>query len=139
MATLVLKNLVKTYGGRRVVDAVDLEVSSGTVTGLLGPNGAGKTTSFYMAIGMIRPDEGTVLLDGVDITAYPMHQRAREGIGYLPQESSIFGKLTVRQNIMAILELLPIPDAQKKTGETCSWKSWASAPGQPEGFGPVGW
>ncbi|MFH1156288.1 MAG: LPS export ABC transporter ATP-binding protein [Pseudomonadota bacterium] len=107
MTKLKLKNLVKTYNRRPVVNGVDLEVSPGKVTGLLGPNGAGKTTTFYMAVGIIKPDRGNVFLDHTDITDYPMYMRARHGIGYLPQEASIFRKLTVRENITAILELLP--------------------------------
>ena len=107
MTQLVLKNLVKTYDSKKVVDHVSLTVKQGEVTGLLGPNGAGKTTTFYMAVGLIKPDGGAVLIDGDDITQYPMYLRARKGIGYLPQESSIFKKLTVKQNITAILEVLP--------------------------------
>mgnify|MGYP006287641153 FL=1 len=106
MTVLSLRNLVKIYNGKRVVDAVDLDISSGSVVGLLGPNGAGKTTTFYMTVGLIRPERGDVFLDEENITGYPMHQRARIGIGYLPQEASVFGKLTVYQNIMAILETL---------------------------------
>jgi lipopolysaccharide export system ATP-binding protein len=104
MAKLALKNLAKSYKKRQVVHSITLSTESGIVAGLLGPNGAGKTTTFYMTIGMIRPDGGQVLLDDEDITGLPMHQRARKGIGYLPQETSIFRKLTVKQNIMAILE-----------------------------------
>ncbi len=107
MSELVLKNLVKTYNQKTVVDQVNLTVTQGKVTGLLGPNGAGKTTTFYMTVGMIRPDKGNVTLDQDDITSLPMYIRARRGIGYLPQESSIFKKLTVAQNITAILEVLP--------------------------------
>ena len=107
MTQLVLKNLVKTYNGKKVVDHVSLIVKQGEVTGLLGPNGAGKTTTFYMTVGLIKPDTGTVTVDQEDITEYPMYIRARKGIGYLPQESSIFKKLTVKQNITAILEVLP--------------------------------
>lgn len=107
MSELVIENLVKTYNGKTVVNKVNLSVNQGTVTGLLGPNGAGKTTTFYMTVGMIRPNEGSVYLDQEDITANPMYIRARKGIGYLPQESSIFKKLTVKQNITAILEVLP--------------------------------
>jgi len=107
MTQLVLKNLVKIYDGKKVVDDVTLTVKPGQVTGLLGPNGAGKTTSFYMAVGLIKPDGGTILIDKEDITGLPMYIRARKGIGYLPQESSIFKKLTVQQNITAILEVLP--------------------------------
>jgi lipopolysaccharide export system ATP-binding protein len=108
MAKLELRNLVKAYGGRPVVQSVSLDLSSGEVVGLLGPNGAGKTTTFYMAVGMIKPDGGEVVLDGEDITDYPMFVRARKGVGYLPQESSVFRRLTVKQNVMAILELLPM-------------------------------
>lgn len=107
MTDLCLKKLVKTYNGKPVVNKADLTVKQGQVSGLLGPNGAGKTTTFYMAVGMIRPDSGSVYLDNEDITRYPMYIRARKGIGYLPQESSIFKKLTVQENITAILEVLP--------------------------------
>jgi len=107
MAELVLENLVKIYNGKTVVNKVKITVSQGTVTGLLGPNGAGKTTTFYMAVGMIKPNKGIVYLDQEDITAHPMYIRARKGIGYLPQEASIFKKLTVTENITAILEVLP--------------------------------
>jgi len=110
MSRLVLENLVKTYGGKTVVDQVSLNVDQGRVTGLLGPNGAGKTTTFYMTVGMIRPEKGTVHLNGEDITRYPMYVRARKGIGYLPQETSIFKKLTVRENITAILEVIEKKD-----------------------------
>ncbi len=104
MTTLSLKNLIKTYNGRPVVDSVSLEIHSGKVVGLLGPNGAGKTTTFYMTIGMIRPDRGSVYIDHEEITRYPMYKRAQHGIGYLPQEPSVFKKLTVKNNLMAILE-----------------------------------
>ncbi len=114
MATLTLEHLVKRYGERRVVKQVSLSVISGRVIGLLGPNGAGKTTTFYMAVGMVKPDGGRVLLDSEDITQCPMYIRARKGLGYLPQEASIFRKLTVRQNIVAILETLPIAKADLK-------------------------
>jgi lipopolysaccharide export system ATP-binding protein len=109
MARLLLKNLVKAYGGRKVVNSVSLHIDNSNVVGLLGPNGAGKTTTFYMTIGIIKPDKGNVFLDDVDITNYPMHLRARKGMGYLPQETSIFRKLTVKQNVLAILEVLSIP------------------------------
>jgi len=108
MTILSVKDLLKTYSGRRVVNGVSLEVESGEVVGLLGPNGAGKTTCFYMTIGLVKPEGGHILLDGQDITGYPMHVRARRGLGYLPQETSVFRKLSVRENIMAILELLPL-------------------------------
>jgi lipopolysaccharide export system ATP-binding protein len=101
---LKAENLCKRYKGRRVVQAVSMEISSGEVVGLLGPNGAGKTTSFYMVAGLVEADEGSITLGGKDITHYPMHQRARLGIGYLPQEASIFRKLSVTDNIMAILQ-----------------------------------
>ena len=116
MAILTLNHLKKTYGGRTVVNDVSLQVTSGSVTGLLGPNGAGKTTTFYMAVGIIRPDTGEVLIDGQDITDDPMYIRARNGIGYLPQESSIFKTLTVKENVLVILELLnlPKPEQNKK-------------------------
>lgn len=103
-----LENLVKIYNGRQVVNSVNMKIKNNSVVGLLGPNGAGKTTTFYMAIGMIKPDKGHVLLDDEDITMYPMYLRARKGVGYLPQETSVFKKLTVKQNVMAILETLSI-------------------------------
>jgi lipopolysaccharide export system ATP-binding protein len=108
MATLIAEDLVKSYNSRRVVNAVSLEVESGSVIGLLGPNGAGKTTTFYMVVGLIRPDRGKVFLNGQDMTSFPMYLRARKGVGYLPQESSVFRKLTVEENILAILETLPM-------------------------------
>ena len=106
MATLALENLVKIYNGKQVVSAVNMEIKNGQVVGLLGPNGAGKTTTFYMTVGMIKPDQGHVFLDEEDITNFPMYLRARKGVGYLPQETSVFKKLTVKQNIMAILEMV---------------------------------
>jgi lipopolysaccharide export system ATP-binding protein len=108
LATLSLENLVKIYNGRQVVNSVSMKIKNNSVVGLLGPNGAGKTTTFYMAIGIIKPDKGHVYLDDEDITTYPMYLRARRGVGYLPQETSVFKKLTVKQNIMAILETLSI-------------------------------
>ena len=107
-------NLVKAYHGKRVVDRVSMEVRRGEVVGLLGPNGAGKTTSFYMIMGLIRPDEGTVEFDGEDVTRLPMYQRARRGMGYLAQEPSIFRKLTVKENIMAILETMDMSKSERK-------------------------
>lgn len=104
MAQLKAINLAKAYRGREVVQDVSLELESGQVVGLLGPNGAGKTTCFYMIIGIIRADRGSIMINGDDITSLSMHQRARRGVGYLPQEASIFRKLTVGDNIMAILE-----------------------------------
>jgi len=113
MTVLSLRNLLKSYSGRKVVDSVSLEVSSNAVFGLLGPNGAGKTTTFYMTIGMVKPDRGKVFLNDEDITHYPMYIRARRGIGYLPQEPSIFRKLTAKQNIMAILETLSLSASEQ--------------------------
>ncbi|MCG8638911.1 MAG: LPS export ABC transporter ATP-binding protein [Desulfobacterales bacterium] len=107
MSRISLHNLVKIYNGKKVVDQVSLEVPQGEVTGLLGPNGAGKTTSFYMSVGLIRPDGGSVFIDQEEVTQSPMYIRARKGIGYLPQESSVFKKLTVKENITAILEVIP--------------------------------
>lgn len=114
MAKLGLHNLVKRYKGRSVVNSVSLNIQSGTVVGLLGPNGAGKTTTFYMTIGMIDPDDGQVFLDEEDITDCPMYLRARKGIGYLPQEASIFRKLTAKDNILAILETLDLSKSQQE-------------------------
>ena len=108
MSTLRTQELTKSYGGRTVVRGVSLEVASGEVVGLLGPNGAGKTTTFYMTVGLTSPDSGRVFLDDEDVTGDPMYARARKGIGYLPQEPSIFRGLSVEQNIMAILETLPL-------------------------------
>jgi lipopolysaccharide export system ATP-binding protein len=104
-AVLSARNLVKTYRNRRVVDGVSFEVRAGEVVGLLGPNGAGKTTSFSMVVGLVQPDSGTVQLGGHELAGQPMHLRARQGLGYLPQEASIFRKLTVRQNFLAVYEL----------------------------------
>jgi lipopolysaccharide export system ATP-binding protein len=114
-ATLQTHALTKSYAGRTVVRGVDLEVAAGEIVGLLGPNGAGKTTTFYMAVGLVAPDSGRVTLDGHDVTRDPMYVRARKGIGYLPQEPSIFRGLTVEQNVMAILETLGIGAAERKT------------------------
>ena len=108
MPTLQTFDLTKSYGGRTVVRGVNLEVSAGEIVGLLGPNGAGKTTTFYMTTGLVAPDSGRVELDGIDVTDDPMYVRARKGIGYLPQEASIFRGLTVEQNIMAILETMNV-------------------------------
>ena len=104
MSILSVQGISKSYKLRKVVKELSLEIKSGEVVGLLGPNGAGKTTAFYMIVGLIAADSGKVLLDGKDLTAQPMHRRARLGVGYLPQEASIFRKLTVEQNILAILE-----------------------------------
>jgi lipopolysaccharide export system ATP-binding protein len=114
-AVLQARGLRKSYRGRAVVDGVDLELHQGEVVGLLGPNGAGKTTSFYLIVGFIRPDEGRVYLNDQDISKLPMYRRARLGIGYLPQESSIFRKLTVEQNVMAILETLDLTGQERRS------------------------
>ncbi len=107
------KNLVKSYKGRRVVDGISLEMNRGEIVGLLGPNGAGKTTTFYMIVGLVRPQEGHVFLDNAEVTGLPMHKRARLGLGYLPQEPSIFKKLTVEENITILWEILKtIPRSQ---------------------------
>ncbi len=111
---LAAQGLRKIYRRRAVVDGVDLELNQGEIVGLLGPNGAGKTTSFYMIVGFISPDAGKVLLDGEDLTRKPMYKRARQGIGYLPQESSIFRRLTVQDNIMAILQSLKMSRQRRK-------------------------
>jgi lipopolysaccharide export system ATP-binding protein len=110
--TLEAKALAKIYQGKRVVDHIDVTVKRHEIVGLLGPNGAGKTTTFYMIIGLTRPDEGRVYLDGRDITHDPMYLRARKGITYLSQEPSVFRKLTVEENLLAILESLPIPSQE---------------------------
>ncbi|MBI4476893.1 MAG: LPS export ABC transporter ATP-binding protein [Acidobacteria bacterium] len=115
MATLRTQDLTKSYNGRTVVRGVNLEIESGEVVGLLGPNGAGKTTTFYMAVGLTAPDSGRVVLNGQDITHDPMYVRARKGLGYLPQEPSIFRGLTVQRNIEAILETLDIDAATRRT------------------------
>ena len=108
------KGLGKSYSGRKVVKKVGLSVGTGEVVGLLGPNGAGKTTVFYMVVGLVSPDKGSVHIDHVDITDYPMYRRAREGVGYLPQEPSIFRKLTVEENIMAVLETLDLSRSERE-------------------------
>jgi lipopolysaccharide export system ATP-binding protein len=113
--TVSVENLVKKYRGRNVVDGVSISFSQGEIVGLLGPNGAGKTTTFYMTVGLVRPDSGSILLDGEQITRLPMHVRARKGIGYLPQEASVFRKLSVLENILLVLELVKYPAAQRKT------------------------
>lgn len=114
MQTLQAKGLTKTFRGRRVVDGVDLDLKAGEVVGLLGPNGAGKTTSFYMVVGLAKPDSGNIHLGEEDITNLPMYVRARKGLAYLPQEASVFRKLTVRENILAILETLPISREERE-------------------------
>ena len=107
-------NIKKTYKGRPVVKGVSVEVNQGEIIGLLGPNGAGKTTSFYMIVGLVRPDEGSVFLDDLEITNYPMYKRAQLGLGYLPQEVSVFRKLSVEDNILSILEMTDLTKVQRK-------------------------
>jgi len=107
-------NLVKYYGRRKVVDQVSIEVRKGEIVGLLGPNGAGKTTSFYMVVGFVRPTEGEVYLNDEDITALPMYRRAKKGVGYLPQEPSVFRKMSVEDNIRAVLEMTPKKKSEQK-------------------------
>ncbi|PIE32329.1 LPS export ABC transporter ATP-binding protein [candidate division KSB3 bacterium] len=114
MARVVVENLRKSYKGRTVVNDVSFYLDQGEVVGLLGPNGAGKTTSFYMVIGLVNPEQGSIFLDDENITHYPMYMRARKGVSYLPQEPSAFRKLTVQENIMAILETLDIPAYKRK-------------------------
>ncbi len=114
MSDLSARGLVKIYNKRKVVNRIDLRISPGEVVGLLGPNGAGKTTTFYMIVGLVKPDAGEIFLDGENITGFPMYMRARKGLNYLPQESSIFRKLTVEQNILAILETLDLQDEDRK-------------------------
>jgi len=114
MGQLIARGLVKIYGGRRVVNNIDINIFPGEVVGLLGPNGAGKTTTFYMIVGLIRPDGGSIILNGEDISKYPMYLRAKKGLNYLPQEPSIFRKLTVAENILAILETLDMDGGQRK-------------------------
>lgn len=111
---LEVKNLVKTYGGRKVVNELSFKVQCGEIVGLLGPNGAGKTTAFYMTVGLIRPDQGQVVFCGQEVTEVPMHQRARMGMGYLAQEPSVFRNLTVEENILCILESLPLSKQERK-------------------------
>lgn len=112
--TIHTKDLVKSYKGRTVVNKVSVTVKQGEIVGLLGPNGAGKTTSFYMVVGLIKPDEGTVFLNDQDITKLPMYKRAQMGIGYLPQEASVFRKLSVEDNIMAVLEMTSLTKAERQ-------------------------
>ncbi|MDD5504265.1 MAG: LPS export ABC transporter ATP-binding protein [Candidatus Omnitrophica bacterium] len=114
MSRLKVENLAKSYNGRSVVNDINIEINRGEIVGLLGPNGAGKTTSFYMIVGLIRPDKGRIMFDDKDITQMPMYKRARLGIGYLCQDDSVFRKLTVEENIMAVLETLNIPMRERK-------------------------
>ncbi|HSF52335.1 MAG TPA: ATP-binding cassette domain-containing protein, partial [Algoriphagus sp.] len=108
------ENLVKIYKGRRVVNDISVQVEQGEIVGLLGPNGAGKTTSFYMIVGLIQPNEGKIFLEDNQITGLPMYKRAQLGIGYLAQEASVFRKLSVEENILAVLEMTKMPKAQQK-------------------------
>ena len=110
---ITAKNIVKTYRKRRVVDGISLEVKQGEIVGLLGPNGAGKTTSFYMMVGLVKPNEGQVFLDSEDVTLEPMYRRAQMGIGYLAQEASVFRKLSVEDNILAVLEMTTLTKAEQ--------------------------
>jgi len=114
MSILRAAAVSKSYGGRRVVDAVNLEVKGSEVIGLLGPNGAGKTTTFHMMVGLVPPDEGQVILNDEDLTAAPIYERARAGISYLPQESSVFRRLTVEENLLAILQTLDLSSEQQQ-------------------------
>jgi len=117
MSVLKAQGVTKSYNGRRVVSAVNLEIKGGEVVGLLGPNGAGKTTTFHMMVGLVRPDQGQVFLNGEDMTQAPIYQRARAGISYLPQESSVFRRLTVEDNLLAILETLDL--SREEQAERC--------------------
>jgi lipopolysaccharide export system ATP-binding protein len=112
--SISVEGLVKTFKRRKVVDGIELSVEPGEVGGLLGPNGAGKTTTFYIIVGLLAPDGGRVFLNGTDVTDIPMYERARQGISYLPQEPSVFRKLTVRENVKAIVEFLDIPEGDKE-------------------------
>jgi lipopolysaccharide export system ATP-binding protein len=122
MSTLKAVAVSKSYGGRRVVNGVGLEVTGGEVVGLLGPNGAGKTTTFHMMVGLVQPDEGKVLLNGEDLTGTPIYQRARSGLSYLPQESSIFRRLTVEENLLAILQTLNLNKEEQQDRSTALLK-----------------
>ena len=124
---LEVQGLVKQYGSRRVVDGVDFRVERGEIVGLLGPNGAGKTTSFRMTCGMIEPNAGKVVLDGVDVTHWPMYRRARDGgMGYLAQESSVFRKLTVEKNLLGVMEMLGFDRKARAAAATSCWISSTS-------------
>ena len=112
--TIYTKNLVKAYGSRTVVNNVSFDVKQGEIVGLLGPNGAGKTTSFYQVVGLVKPDSGEVFLNDINITKMPMYKRAQMGIGYLPQEASVFRKLSVEDNITAVLEMTKLKKAEQK-------------------------
>jgi lipopolysaccharide export system ATP-binding protein len=114
MSVLSAERVAKAYNGRRVVDGISLEVSGGQVVGLLGPNGAGKTTTFHMLVGLVRPDEGKVFMNGNDLTTIPVYQRARAGLSYLPQEPSVFRRLTVEENLQAVLEVLDLTEQERR-------------------------
>jgi lipopolysaccharide export system ATP-binding protein len=114
MSVLKAESVAKSYGGRRVVNGISLEVKGGEIVGLLGPNGAGKTTTFHMMVGLVRPDDGRVFMNDEDLTSAPIHQRARAGLSYLPQESSVFRRLTVEDNLRAILQTLELDGAEQK-------------------------
>jgi lipopolysaccharide export system ATP-binding protein len=114
MSVLKAISVAKSYGGRRVVNGINIEVKGGEVVGLLGPNGAGKTTTFHMMVGLVRPDDGRVIMNEDDLTSAPMHERARAGISYLPQESSVFRRLTVEENLRAILQTLDLNNAEQQ-------------------------
>jgi lipopolysaccharide export system ATP-binding protein len=111
--TIHTKDLLKSYKGRTVVNNVSIEVRQGEIVGLLGPNGAGKTTTFYMVVGLIKPDEGSVFLNDLDITRFPMYKRAQMGIGYLPQEASVFRSLSVEDNILSVLEMTKLTKQER--------------------------
>jgi lipopolysaccharide export system ATP-binding protein len=114
MSVLKAVSVTKSYAGRRVVNGINLAVKGGEVVGLLGPNGAGKTTTFHMMVGLVRPDDGQVLMNEDDLTSLPMHRRARAGISYLPQESSVFRRLTVEENLRAILQTLDLDNTEQQ-------------------------
>lgn len=122
MSFLKAASVAKSYGGRRVVNGISLEVKGGEIVGLLGPNGAGKTTTFHMMVGLIQPDDGKVLMNGDDLTEAPIHERARAGISYLPQESSVFRRLTVEENIRAILQTLDLCVTEQEERSTALMK-----------------
>src|ERR1700728_3935783 len=136
MDTLIAEGIGKSYKGRQVVRGVDLRISRGEVVGLLGPNGAGKTTSFYMIVGLVVPETGRVLVDSTDITRVPMYLRARNhGISYLPQEPSVFRKLTAEENILAVLEAQPLGNRERRTRaeELCAFRGRTAARGDRPG------
>src|ERR1700735_1936031 len=120
------EGLIKVYGGRAVVDNVNVAVKPGEVVGFLGPNGAGKTTTFYMLVGLLKPDKGRIVFSGEDMTTLPLYQRARRGISYLPQEPSVFRKLTVEQNLLAVLETLPLNQEERYARLRRCSTSWVS-------------